>query len=216
CFLDSPCTSDSDCGSGGLCIISDCGEFGCQLHCCSSCSGTCGSSAAPTCGGSCPSSSQFCRQNSGGNSCACVCDPALSCPFVTKWGSSGTGDGQFNRPGGVAMDGSGNVFVVDSGNSRIQKFTNTGTFLAKWGSLGSGDGQFNEPRGVAVDGSGNVFVADSNNNRIQKFTNTGSFLLKWGSMGCCAAGQFSFPVGVAVDGSGNVFVADNENIRIQK
>ena len=80
--------------------------------------------------------------------------------FLTKWGSSGTGDGQFAFPRDVAVDGSGNVFVGDDANRRIQKFTNTGTFLTKWGSTGSGDGQFNRPRGVAVDASGNVFVAD--------------------------------------------------------
>ncbi len=88
-------------------------------------------------------------------------------PFLTEWGSQGSGDGQFANPTGVAVDGSGNVFVADF-NSRIQKFTNTGTFLTKWGCPGSGDGQFSFPTGVAVDGSGNVFVADGNN-RIQKF-----------------------------------------------
>ena len=64
------------------------------------------------------------------------------------------------RLDGVAVDGSGNVFVADQLNNRIQVFDNTGTFLTTWGSLGSGDGQFNDPAGVAVDGSGNVFVAD--------------------------------------------------------
>src|SRR5205823_1205028 len=80
--------------------------------------------------------------------------------FLTTWGSAGSGDGQFAYPGGVAVDGSGNVFVADTGNDRVQKFTNTGTFLTKWGSPGTGDGQFSLPEGVAVDGSGNVFVTD--------------------------------------------------------
>ena len=100
----------------------------------------------------------------------CVCDPALPCPFVTKWGSLGSGDGQFNGPIGLAVDGSGNVFVADTINNRIQKFDNTGTFVTTWGCLGSGDGQFNGPGGVAVErSSGNVFVAENRNNRIQKF-----------------------------------------------
>jgi tripartite motif-containing protein 71 len=92
-----------------------------------------------------------------------------SCPFVTNWGSLGSGDGQFNTPIDVAVDGSGNVYVADTGNNRIQKFTNTGTFLAKWGSPGRGNGQFESPGGLAVDRSGNVFVADIGDNRIQKF-----------------------------------------------
>jgi DNA-binding beta-propeller fold protein YncE len=96
--------------------------------------------------------------------------------FLITWGSPGSGDGQFNSPVGVAVDGSGNVFVADTSppasetnNSRIQEFTNTGTFVRTWGCPGTGDGQFNEPSGVAVDASGNVFVTDHNNSRSQKF-----------------------------------------------
>src|SRR3972149_1227097 len=90
--------------------------------------------------------------------------------FVNKWGSAGSGDGQFNTPRAIAVDSSGNVYVVDSGNHRIQKFTSEGVFLTKWGSAGSGDGQFNYAFGVAVDSSGKVYVADWDNHRIQKFT----------------------------------------------
>ena len=57
--------------------------------------------------------------------------------FIRKWGSFGSGNGQFEGPSGVAVDPSGNVFVADSGNDRIQKFTNTGKFIRQWGSLGS-------------------------------------------------------------------------------
>ncbi|MBI4200532.1 MAG: 6-bladed beta-propeller, partial [Chloroflexi bacterium] len=74
----------------------------------------------------------------------------------------------------VAVDASGNVYVADQENDRIQKFTSGGLFLAKWGSFGSGDGQFNEPRGVAVDAAGNVYVADYGNDRIQKFASGGA------------------------------------------
>ena len=96
--------------------------------------------------------------------------------FLTKWGSCGSGNGQFYYPYGVAVDGSGNVYVADTDNYRIQKFSSDGTFLTTWGSSGSGDGQFYYPYGVAVDGSGNVYVADTGNNRIQKFSPDGTFL----------------------------------------
>jgi len=118
-------------------------------------------------------------------------------------------------PAGLATDKSGNVFVADSGNHHIVKFTNIGSFIRSWGGVGFGNGQFNLPLGVATDSSGNVFVADSANNRIQKFSTTGTFIRKWGFTGT-GNGQFNIPYGVAVDSSGNVFVADRSNDRVQK
>ncbi len=135
--------------------------------------------------------------------------------FVTRWGSEGSGDGQFNYPEGIAIDSSGNVYVADTNNHRIQKFTSNGQFITKWGSSGSGDGQFNYPEGIAIDSSGNVYVADTGNDRIQKFTSNGQFITKWGSSGS-GDGQFSAPGGIALDSSGNVYVADTGNHRIQK
>lgn len=76
----------------------------------------------------------------------------------------------FNSPDGIAIDGSGNVYVADNDNSRIQKFSLEGTFLFKWGSFGSEDGQFCEMGGIAIDNRGKVYVADLGNHRIQKFT----------------------------------------------
>ena len=136
-------------------------------------------------------------------------------PYLTQWGTYGAGDGQFDGPGGMAVDASGNVYVADYGNHRVQKFTSTGAYVAQWGTHGSGNGQFNGPEGVAVDAGGNVYVADFGNNRIQKFTGTGVYLTQWGSFGS-GAGQLNCPLGVAVDASGNVYVADNLNGRIQK
>jgi PKD repeat protein len=134
--------------------------------------------------------------------------------FVTKWGTSGAGDGQFNYPSGVAVDSSGILYVADFENHRIQMFSSTGIFLAKWGTAGTVDGQFNYPSGVAVDSSGNVYVADTDNYRIQMFSSTGTFLAKWGSYGS-GDGRLLYPSGIAVDSSGNVYVADTSNHRIQ-
>ena len=135
--------------------------------------------------------------------------------FITKWGRYGPADGQFYYPYGIAVESYGNVYVADTSNHRIQKFTSNGSFLTKWGNQGTGDGQFNGPHGIAVDSSGNVYVADRINHRIQKFTSNGSFLTKWGSSGT-GDGQFFYPGGIAVDGSGNIYVADMWNSRIQK
>jgi len=89
--------------------------------------------------------------------------------FELKWGNYGTGYGEFNNPYDVAVDNSGNVYVADTYNHRIQKFSNEGNFIGSWGSLGSNDGQFRTPKGVAVDAEGNIYVADTKNNRVQKF-----------------------------------------------
>jgi NHL repeat len=90
--------------------------------------------------------------------------------FVRAWGSHGTKDGRFQGPEGVAIDSSGNVYVTDFANGRVQKFDSNGNFIAKWGSQGTGDGQFDNPGSIAVDSNtGNVYVADTGNNRIQAF-----------------------------------------------
>ena len=147
-----------------------------------------------------------------------VSDPNISpeCyQFVTKWGSYGTGDGQFDGPWGVTVDSSGNIYIVDHKNHRVQKFSSDGTFITQWGSFGSGDGQFKAPWGVAADTSGNIYVADADNHRIQKFDSNGTFITKWGVNGS-GDGQFNSPTGVTVDASGNIYVTDYLNNRVQK
>ncbi len=90
--------------------------------------------------------------------------------YLGKWGSHGTGKGQFKFPNGVAVDGEGRVFVADTENHRIQYFTSSGSFLGSWGSFGSGDNQFNNPKDVAISVDGRrVYVTDSLNHRIQYF-----------------------------------------------
>ena len=92
------------------------------------------------------------------------------CPtYLSQWGSFGSGNGQFNAPQLAATDAAGNVYVADSNNQRIQKFTGTGAYLTQWGSPGSGNGQFSYPYGIATNGDGDVYVADFSNFRVQKF-----------------------------------------------
>ncbi len=156
--------------------------------------------------------------------------------FAGSAGSFGSTDGtgsaaRFNRPVGVAVDASGNVFVADASNNVIRKITSAGvvsTFAGSAGSLGSTDGtgsaaRFNNPIGVAVDASGNVFVADASNNVIRKITSAGVVSTFAGSAGSAgstdgtgSAARFNRPFGVAVDASGNVFVAEASNNVIRK
>jgi hypothetical protein len=96
--------------------------------------------------------------------------PIQNVVFASKWGTLGSGDGQFWFPRGVAVASDGSVYVADKDNYRIQKFTSEGVFVSKWGARGSGDGQFSFPRGVAAASDGSVYVADTVNHRIQKFS----------------------------------------------
>jgi hypothetical protein len=121
----------------------------------------------------------------------------------------------FRSPAHIAIDHSGHIYVADSGNNRIQKFSADGVFITKWGALGEADGQFKSLTGIAVDHEGQVFVADSGNNRIQKFSADGTFLSKWGSYGS-HDGQLANPTGLGVDNAGHVYVADRDNARVQK
>src|SRR5581483_3756165 len=101
-------------------------------------------------------------------------------------GSAGKADGNstqasFNSPFGIAIDGSGNIYIADSGNNEIRKMTPSGavsTFAGN-GTKGAKDAMglaatFNTPSGVAIDAAGNVYVADENNNLIRKITSAGA------------------------------------------
>jgi streptogramin lyase len=136
-------------------------------------------------------------------------------PFILEWGSNGTGDGEFNIPRQMVFDASGNIYVVDSFNHRIQKFDSSGTFITKWGSNGTGDGEFDIPVGIAIDLSGSIYVVDIGNDRIQKFDSSGTFLSKWGTTGT-GDGEFSGPIDIAIDTSGIMYVTDYVNRRVQK
>ena len=106
-------------------------------------------------------------------------------------------DGQLKFPIGLAILDEV-LYVVDSGNHRVQKFTLTGEYLGQFGSKGSGEGQFNSPYSICSDGSRRVLVTDNGNNRVQVFTAGGKFI----SFVSCS----SSPGDIAVDNSGNIHV----------
>ena len=141
-----------------------------------------------------------------GRHCVSVFSP--SGVNLRSFGTRGSGHGQFNEPCGVAMDGEGNILVVDC---RIQKFTVEGQFLAVVGTKGSGRLQFNYPWDIAISNN-KVYVADFGNNCIQVLHSDLTFSSTFGKEG---SGQFDCPQGIACDSTGNVYVADTDNNRIQ-
>ncbi len=134
--------------------------------------------------------------------------------FLLNWGSYGTDDGQFKHPRGIAIDTSGNIYVTDPVNNRIQKFTSNGIFITKWVSSGYDDDRFKDSTRIAIDSSGNIYVTEYNKHRVQKFTSDGVFVTNWGSEGS-GDGQFFIPSGIAVDSNDNIYVVD-ANHRVQK
>ena len=132
-------------------------------------------------------------------------------------GDKGDGNGFFNMPSGISVASSGNVYVVDSGNNRIQILNGTtGAYTAKWGAAGTDPGtQFLGPAGLAHDSSDNLYVGDHFNHRVQKFDSSNVYKTYFGGIGS-GNGQFVGPRGVAIDSTGSMVVADTFNNRAQK
>jgi serine/threonine protein kinase/sugar lactone lactonase YvrE len=151
-------------------------------------------------------------------------------------GSHGSADGngsnaRFWSPFGIAVDGSGNVYVADTGNNTIREIAPNGvvsTLAGFAGHPGDKDGvgsnaRFRNPWSVAVDSMGNVFVADMSNDTIRKVTPTGMVTTLAGQAGMNgnAVGfgnnaRFNDPFAVAVDNADNVYVSDSGNNAIRK
>jgi tripartite motif-containing protein 71 len=150
--------------------------------------------------------------------------------FISQWGGTGSGDGQFmitnqidpsnQGPNGqMAVDGFGNVYVVDNMNFRVQKFSSSSNFILRWGTNGSGSGQFLFPCGIAIDNeNGFVYVSDNsrggggsgsdNTARIQKFDLSGTFIRQWITTDNDGNGVLA----LAVDNEGNVLAIQGSRV----
>ena len=151
--------------------------------------------------------------------------------------------GELCQPFQVSLDGSGDLWVADAGNNRIDEFSASGVFMKAigWGvsdgspqletctapgpcergDAGAGSGEFNGAQGVAVDGAGDLYVADTHECRVQELSPAGAFIRAWGGgdgTGVCGSGPglFGEPVDIAIDASGNVWVADYADSNIQE
>lgn len=135
-------------------------------------------------------------------------------------GSNGSQAGQLSGPVGGAADAAGNLYVVDSGNSRVEKFDALGVFAGAVGSAGGDPGQFNQPSDVALDRDGNLYVVDTWNHRIEKFGSDLKLITTFGKptkdLINPGPDELWGPRGVAVDADGNVWVTDTGTHRVRK
>jgi sugar lactone lactonase YvrE len=124
------------------------------------------------------------------------------------------GSPSLDSPSGIAVDSSGNVWVVDADKNQVVELNSSGREVRSFGTSGSGNGQLNSPEAIAVHGS-DVYVADTGNNRVEEFTTAGKYVATIGGSGT-GNGQFTQPEGVAVDSSGTVYVADTQGNRVEE
>ncbi|HDQ26443.1 MAG TPA: hypothetical protein ENN43_06845 [bacterium] len=139
------------------------------------------------------------------------------------FGSFGSGEGQLNRPIGVACNEYGDVYVADTGNHRVSRWFNDGKnvkFILNLGKHGSGRGEFISPSYLALDSEGRLYVSDTGNNRIQVFSKSGGFLYEISKQASITA-----PLGISVIDRGErflgyredyIYLIDGEFNRIQK
>jgi len=134
--------------------------------------------------------------------------------FLSEFGKKGKGEGEFNYPASIWIDGQGKIYIVDTLNFRIQVFDENNKFLFSFGKLGDSSGTFSRPKGVAVDSFGHIYTTDGMFDNMQIFNKDRQLLLFLGQTGQ-KDGEFWIPCGIALDRQNYIYVADSYNQRIQ-
>jgi sugar lactone lactonase YvrE len=137
--------------------------------------------------------------------------------YVSSFGAQGSGSGQFVHTGAMAIDAKGNLWVVDSGNDRIEEFNGGGAYVSQIDPEASSKCRLNRPTAVAFNEAGDLWVTDSGDRRVVELGTSGACLGEFGGAGT-TAGKFagSGPEAIAIDYHGNIWVADTYGGRLEK
>jgi len=147
--------------------------------------------------------------NTGGNT---VLKVSPHGELIARFGSPGSGEGQLNQPTDVAVDGDGNMYVVDTENDRVQVWDPDGHYVRQWPITRANT--FDSPH-IVWGMSGVLFLTDPEMARVCVYDAYGRLLILWGDRGSLE-GQFSKPIGIGFDQRASVYVADTYNHRIHK
>ncbi|MCK4625438.1 MAG: 6-bladed beta-propeller, partial [Phycisphaerae bacterium] len=128
-------------------------------------------------------------------------------------GRRGTGAGEFNFPCNIAADGE-LIWIVDTGNSRVQGLRRTGEPVASFGQIGDAPGDLALPKAAAFDGDGNLYVVDARFENVQIFDRQGQLLLFFGQEGT-GPGEFWLPGDIFIDNNNRIWICDTYNCRLQ-
>lgn len=126
----------------------------------------------------------------------------------SAWGEFGSDKGQFNGPVALAIDNSsGDVYVSDKGNNRIQKFDGNGQFIMEYNNI--------SPTGISVDLERNVYASVASLHNVYKFTPDLKLIPQWDPQGTSAI-TFRYPHGITVDRKNDVYVVDSGHFEVKK
>lgn len=151
--------------------------------------------------------------------------PSGAADSVTIIGNSGSGNGQFNDPFGIAIGPNDKLYVADSRNARIQRLSLDGTFELEWGARQVNGGGLVRPTAIAVDSVGNVYVGDASDDHVNVYDADGNYLYQWGEKGentnlslhkGTAKGEFFKVYAIAIDEPDLIYVTDVINATVQR
>ena len=135
--------------------------------------------------------------------------------LVEIWVNDGLDENARKGPGGMAADASGNLYVVDSEENRVQVYDFSGSYIFSWGSGGENAGEFNNPTDIAIDMTGRIFIADTGNKRVQVFNAVGQYITSIGDPSVDSI-KLQEPTAVSVDDFGFLYIADKGTGSISK